>query len=238
MADLPRLNGVIRAWEEGKPAFTSFSQAEIENAVAMSTSKFDGIIFEMEHNFWDARALRDSMQYMLNRRALVQGGTLAPTVTPMVRIPPNGGENNQWHQVRRFTAHPTARPPSYGLEFRAPSSSNEPWRITTQWSERELIALLQAIRPSREELENLFYYADSFVRTRPASNPLRGTNIPGRTHQEMFRAPFVTAPPIPNGLAPSTTNPPTAPETAEPNTPADENESKSPTPGRAKKPSP
>ena len=74
MADLPRLNGVIRAWEEGKPAFTSFSQAEVENAVAMSTSKFDGIIFEMEHNFWDARALRDSMQYMLNRRALVQGG--------------------------------------------------------------------------------------------------------------------------------------------------------------------
>jgi 4-hydroxy-2-oxoheptanedioate aldolase len=96
MAELPRLNGVIRAWEEGKPAFTSFAQAEVENAVALGTSKFDGIIFEMEHNFWDARALRDSMQYMLNRRALVQGGTLAPTVTPMVRIPPNGGENNQW----------------------------------------------------------------------------------------------------------------------------------------------
>ena len=96
MADLPRLNGVIRAWEEGKPAFTSFAQAEVENAVAMSTSKFDGIVYEMEHNFWDARALRDSMQYMLNRRTLVQGGTLAPTVTPMVRIPPNGGEYNQW----------------------------------------------------------------------------------------------------------------------------------------------
>jgi len=96
MAELPRLNGVIRAWEEGKPAFTSFAQAEIETAVAMGTSKFDGIIYEMEHNFWEARALRDCMQYMLNRRALVQGGSLAPTVTPMVRIPPNGGENNQW----------------------------------------------------------------------------------------------------------------------------------------------
>src|SRR5262245_37998165 len=75
MADLPRLNGVIRAWEEGKPAFTAFAQAEVETAVAMGTSKFDGIIFEMEHNFWDARALRDSMQFMLNRRSLVQGGT-------------------------------------------------------------------------------------------------------------------------------------------------------------------
>jgi 4-hydroxy-2-oxoheptanedioate aldolase len=96
MAELPRLNNVIRAWEEGKPAFTSFAQAEIETAVALSHSKFDGIIYEMEHNFWDARALRDAMQYMLNRRQIVDRGTLAPAVTPMVRIPPNGGENNQW----------------------------------------------------------------------------------------------------------------------------------------------
>src|ERR1700733_10751205 len=95
-AELPRLNGVIRAWEEGKPAFTAFAQAEIETAIAMSTSKFDGIVYEMEHNFWDARALRDAMQYMLNRRQIAQGGTLAPAVTPMVRIPPNGGEHNQW----------------------------------------------------------------------------------------------------------------------------------------------
>src|SRR5215470_9556615 len=55
MAELPRLNNVIRAWEEGKPAFTSFAQAEVETAVAMSTSKFDGVVYEMEHNFWDAR---------------------------------------------------------------------------------------------------------------------------------------------------------------------------------------
>jgi 4-hydroxy-2-oxoheptanedioate aldolase len=96
MAELPRLNNVIRALEAGKPAFTSFAQAEIETAIAMSTSKFDGVIYEMEHNFWDARALRDAMQYMLNRRQIAQGGTLAPAVTPMVRIPPNGGENNQW----------------------------------------------------------------------------------------------------------------------------------------------
>lgn len=96
MAELPRLNNVIRAFEEGKPAFTTFAQAEVETAVAMSTSKFDGVVYEMEHNFWDARALRDAMQYMLNRRQVALGGTLAPAVTPMVRIPPNGGENNQW----------------------------------------------------------------------------------------------------------------------------------------------
>src|SRR3981189_1805254 len=89
MGELPRLNNVIRAWEEGKPAFTSFAQAEVETAVAMSTSKFDGVVYEMEHNFWDARALRDAMQYMLNRRQIVQGGSLAPAATPRARLPPN-----------------------------------------------------------------------------------------------------------------------------------------------------
>ena len=96
MADLPRLNQVIKAFEAGQPAFTSFSPAEIEPAVALAQSKFDGVVYEMEHNFWDARALRDALQYMLNRRQLVAGGSLAPAVTPMVRIPPNGGEHNQW----------------------------------------------------------------------------------------------------------------------------------------------
>jgi 4-hydroxy-2-oxoheptanedioate aldolase len=33
---------------------------------------------------------------MLDRRQILQGGTLAPKVTPMARIPPNGGEMNQW----------------------------------------------------------------------------------------------------------------------------------------------
>src|SRR5215813_2623684 len=96
MADLPRLNQVIKAFESGQQAFTTFSPADIEPAVALSQSKFDGVVYEMEHNFWDARMLRDTLQYMLNRRQLVTGGSLAPAVTPMVRIPPNGGEKNQW----------------------------------------------------------------------------------------------------------------------------------------------
>src|SRR5215813_6822252 len=141
MAELPRLNNVIRAWEEGKPAFTSFAQAEVETAVALSTSKFDGVVYEMEHNFWDARALRDSMQYMLNRRVLVQGGTLAPTVTPMVRIPPNGGEHNQWlaKQARnavaacRYPRLPTA--PLYepaGIRGDGPTTAVRYWGLTQQ----------------------------------------------------------------------------------------------------------
>jgi 4-hydroxy-2-oxoheptanedioate aldolase len=97
MADLPRLNGVIRALEAGRPAFTCFSPAEIDSAFAISTSKYDGVVYEMEHNPWDGRALRDSLQYMLNRAQIAKSGSIAPAVAPMVRVPVNGIEKGQWH---------------------------------------------------------------------------------------------------------------------------------------------
>jgi 4-hydroxy-2-oxoheptanedioate aldolase len=96
MADTPRLNGVIAALEHGKPAFVSFCAAEIGVAQAMNTASYDGVVFEMEHRPYDIRALRDCLQYMLDRRQILQRGTLAPAVTPFVRIPPNGGEASQW----------------------------------------------------------------------------------------------------------------------------------------------
>ena len=97
MSDIPRLNGVIRALEQGKQTFVSFAPADIEPTLAFSTSKYDGIVFEMEHNPWDIKALRDCLQYMLNRGQIAKSGSIAPAVTPMVRIPPNGGEMAQWH---------------------------------------------------------------------------------------------------------------------------------------------
>jgi 4-hydroxy-2-oxoheptanedioate aldolase len=96
MAEIPRLNGVIRVLESGGTAITAFSTTDVEAALAYSASAYDGIVFEMEHGPYDNRALRDALQYMLNRRQLVQGETLTPAVTPLVRIPPNGGERNQW----------------------------------------------------------------------------------------------------------------------------------------------
>jgi 4-hydroxy-2-oxoheptanedioate aldolase len=97
MADIPRLNGVIRALEQGQHAFTCFTPAEVDSAFAMSTSKFDGCVFEMEHNPWDGRALRDCLQYMLNRAQIAKAGSVVPAVAPMVRIPVNGVEMAQWH---------------------------------------------------------------------------------------------------------------------------------------------
>src|SRR5579862_1781851 len=96
MADIPRLNGAIKALESGKPAFVPFTSGEIGNALTISAAPYDGVVFEMEHGPYDIRALRDCLQYMLNRRQIVSSGTLAPAVTPFVRIPPNGGESNQW----------------------------------------------------------------------------------------------------------------------------------------------
>ncbi len=96
MAEIPRLNGVIGALEQGQPAFTAFASADVQTALAYGGARYDGIVFEMEHNPWDIGALRDCLQYLLSRRDIVQAGSLAPAVTPMVRIPPNGGEQNQW----------------------------------------------------------------------------------------------------------------------------------------------
>lgn len=96
MSDIPRLNGAIRALEQGKPTFVTFSPAEIGAAQSIAAAPYDAVVFEMEHNPYDVRTLRDCMQYMLDRRQIVQSKTLAPAVAPMVRIPPNGGEMSQW----------------------------------------------------------------------------------------------------------------------------------------------
>src|SRR5919198_213103 len=91
MADIPRLNGIIRALEQGLHAFTAFTPADVESAIALATSKYDGVVYEMEHNPYDIRAFRDCLQYMLNRRLIAQPGSLSPSVTPMARIRADGG---------------------------------------------------------------------------------------------------------------------------------------------------
>ena len=61
----------------------------------MSTAKYDGIVYEMEHNPWDIRALRDCLQYMLNRGQIATSGSLAPW-------------SRRWYASRR-TAHEKAQ---------------------------------------------------------------------------------------------------------------------------------
>ena len=111
MAERPRLNGVIRALEQGQHALTCFAPAEVSSAIAMSTSKFDGCVFEMEHSPWDGRRLRDCLQYMLNRAQIGGAASLAPAVTPMARVPVNGAEMAQWQAKQALDIG------SYGIVF-------------------------------------------------------------------------------------------------------------------------
>jgi 4-hydroxy-2-oxoheptanedioate aldolase len=88
LAELPRLNGIIKALEEGKVAFIS------GDPVASTGAPFDGAIFEMEHGPYDINVLQNNLLRMLNPREIAKRGNVVPPVTPIVRIPPNSGEAN------------------------------------------------------------------------------------------------------------------------------------------------
>lgn len=96
MSKPSRLNGIIRALEAGRHAITLFAPCEVEFAVELQQSGYDGVVFEGEHRGWDIRALRDSLQYLLNRAQIAAAGSVAPAVTPTARIPANGAEKNQF----------------------------------------------------------------------------------------------------------------------------------------------
>lgn len=94
---MPRLNKVIGLLEQGKVAFTPFADAgSVSEAYWAATSPWDGVIYEMEHSPFNPTDLRLSLQFMLNRKQIADGGTVAPAVVPMVRIPVNGRERNNF----------------------------------------------------------------------------------------------------------------------------------------------
>ncbi len=93
---LPRLNGLIGALERGRHAFSLFSPIEPDVAVALRASRYDGVVFEGEHQGWDIRALRDSLQFLLDRGQIARSGSVAPQITPLARVPANGVEMNQF----------------------------------------------------------------------------------------------------------------------------------------------
>ena len=91
MSELPRLNGIVKALEDGQVAFVGSGPADGQ---AGTTAPYDGALFEMEHGPYDIRALQEGLLSMLDRRRIVERGTVAPAVTPIVRIPPNQGASN------------------------------------------------------------------------------------------------------------------------------------------------
>jgi 4-hydroxy-2-oxoheptanedioate aldolase len=98
LAELPRLNGIIKTLAEGQVAFiASASVGDVGSIQAANAGAFDGVLFDMEHSPYDIRGLSDSLQWLLDPRQIVQRGSVAPKVTPIVRIPPNrGGGDSNW----------------------------------------------------------------------------------------------------------------------------------------------
>ncbi|HLX77799.1 MAG TPA: aldolase/citrate lyase family protein [Acidimicrobiales bacterium] len=90
------LNGAIATLENGGTVFTSFCVADRTNALAVAPGPYDAVVFEMEHNPFDVMGLRDSLQYLLDRRLIAERDDLSPVVTPFARIPANGSEMTQW----------------------------------------------------------------------------------------------------------------------------------------------
>ena len=64
------------------------------------------IIVETEHVGFDFPTLRHSLQYLFNRKRIVEKGNLQPDVVPLVRVPPYTRERNEWVIKQTLDAGP------------------------------------------------------------------------------------------------------------------------------------
>ena len=97
MPHKPRLNRLIQLLEEEKPAFgTHVSNGNLDQIAQTTTAGYDFVFVENEHVGMDFSKLRVSLQFFLDRKSILQGGSLQANPTPFVRIAPNTEEMNQW----------------------------------------------------------------------------------------------------------------------------------------------
>lgn len=88
-----RLNRTIELLEAGQATFGIFSHdRSLENARALARSGLDFILIDMEHGPLDIETLRIFLLGMTDRARIMAKGNLQPDVTPIVRIPVNGGD--------------------------------------------------------------------------------------------------------------------------------------------------
>ena len=97
MPHKPKLNRLIQLLEEGKPAFgTHVSNGNLDEISHAATAGYDFVFIENEHVGMDFSQLRVSLQFFLNRRSILEQGSLQANPTPLVRVAPNTEEMNQW----------------------------------------------------------------------------------------------------------------------------------------------
>ena len=93
-----RYNKAIQLLEEGKPVFGTglIWNGNFDEMMYFADSDYDMVMIEMEHEGFSFNNLRASLQFLLNRKRIADGGGLQADPTPVVRIPPNTRETNQW----------------------------------------------------------------------------------------------------------------------------------------------
>jgi 4-hydroxy-2-oxoheptanedioate aldolase len=98
MAPNVRYNKVIELLEQGKPVFCSglVWNGNLDDLTFIADSAYDMVIIEMEHQGFNLDNLRVSLQFLLSRKKVAENGSLQADPVPLVRIPPNTKEHNQW----------------------------------------------------------------------------------------------------------------------------------------------
>jgi 4-hydroxy-2-oxoheptanedioate aldolase len=98
MPEVARYNKVVDLLEQGKTVFASglVWNGNLDDLTFIADSDYDMVMIEMEHEGFSFDNLRVSLQFLLNRKRVAEKGNLQPDVVPLVRIPPNSRERNQW----------------------------------------------------------------------------------------------------------------------------------------------
>ena len=93
-----RYNKAIDLLTQDKPVFCSglVWNGNLDDLAFVTDSDYDMVIIEMEHQGFSLNDLRVSLQFLLSRKKVAEQGDLQADPVPMVRIPPNTHERNQW----------------------------------------------------------------------------------------------------------------------------------------------
>ena len=91
------VNHAIAVLDQGKPAFGVFSESRSSSSArSISQSDLDYVIIDMEHAPYDIETLQNYIISMADKAAIAKSGSVMLNTTPIVRIPANGREMNQY----------------------------------------------------------------------------------------------------------------------------------------------
>jgi 4-hydroxy-2-oxoheptanedioate aldolase len=92
-----RINAVIHAWEQGRPAIgRGVVDFSFDEAVRWSRTDLDFLFCDMEHRPVDLNQMRVFLQALMDRNLVLERGDRLIRPTPLLRIPAYGRELNQW----------------------------------------------------------------------------------------------------------------------------------------------